>query len=192
MALSKTRSLRNDPHTWPGFVDALAALLMVVIFVLMIFSLAQFYLNQIVSGQDEALFDLNKEISDLYRLLQLEKDSNSNLNNQINQLKLDFETTNQNLSEQIKENDALSEVILSLKKTLSDTKDNLNKTEVELSNLRQKNIQDYSNFESKIIEKCKSEKPEILSSISSSGKLEESTENLLNEVISELKKNYNS
>ena len=152
MALSKTRSSRNDTHTWPGFVDALAALLMVVIFVLMIFSLAQFYLNQIVSGQDEALFDLNKEIGDLYRLLQLEKDSNSNLNNQINQLKLEFETTNQNLSEQIKENDALSEVILSLKKTLSDTKDILNKTEVELSILRQKNIRDYSNFESKISE----------------------------------------
>ena len=57
----------------------------------------------IVSGQDEALFDLNKEISDLYRLLQLEKDSNTNLNDQINQLKLNFETTTQNLSEQIKE-----------------------------------------------------------------------------------------
>ena len=142
MALTKTRSLRNDPHTWPGFVDALAALLMVVIFVLMIFSLAQFYLNQIVSGQDEALFDLNKEISDLYRLLQLEKDSNTNLNDQINQLKLNFETTNKNLSEQIKENDALSEVILSLKIKLSDAQDNLNKTETELSNLRQKYIQD--------------------------------------------------
>ena len=152
MALSKTRSLRNDPHTWPGFVDALAALLMVVIFVLMIFSLAQFYLNQIVSGQDEALFDLNKEISDLYRLLQLEKDSNTNLNDQINQLKLNFETTNKNLSEEIKENDALSEIILSLKKTSSDTQDNLNKTEIELSNLKQKNIQDYSSFDSKISE----------------------------------------
>jgi len=152
MALSKTRSLRNDPHTWPGFVDALAALLMVVIFVLMIFSLAQFYLNQIVSGQDEALFDLNKEISDLYRLLQLEKDSNTNLNDQINQLKLNFETTNKNLSEEIKENDALSEIILSLKKTLSDTQENLNKTEIELSNLKQKNIQDYSSFDSKISE----------------------------------------
>jgi len=152
MALSKTRSLRNDPHTWPGFVDALAALLMVVIFVLMIFSLAQFYLNQIVSGQDEALFDLNKEISDLYSLLQLEKDSNTNLNDQINQLKLNFETTNKNLSEEIKENDALSEIILSLKKTLSDTQENLNKTEIELSNLKQKNIQDYSSFDSKISE----------------------------------------
>ena len=44
-------------HGLPGFVDALAALLMVVIFVLMIFSMQFFYLNQIVSGQDEALFD---------------------------------------------------------------------------------------------------------------------------------------
>ena len=53
-------------------------------------------------------------------------------------------------------------------------------------------LKDISSFESKIIEKCKSEKPEILSSISDSGKLEENIEKLLSEVISELKKNYNS
>ena len=53
-------------------------------------------------------------------------------------------------------------------------------------------LKDISNFESKIIEKCKSEKPEILSSISSSGKLEENIEKMLSEVIVELKKNYNS
>ena len=59
MGISRSRINRNDNLTWPGFVDSLAALLMVVIFVLMIFSVAQFYLNQIVSGQDEALVDLN-------------------------------------------------------------------------------------------------------------------------------------
>ena len=53
-------------------------------------------------------------------------------------------------------------------------------------------LKDIANFESKIIEKCKSEKPEILSSISSSGKLEENIENLLNEIIKELKKNFNT
>ena len=53
-------------------------------------------------------------------------------------------------------------------------------------------LKDISRFESKIIEKCKSEKPEILSSISNSGKLEENIEKTLSEVISELKKNYNS
>ena len=44
----------------------------------------------------------------------------------------------------------------------------------------------------KIIEKCRSEKPEILDSISSSGKLEENAEKSLNEIITELKKNFNS
>ena len=53
-------------------------------------------------------------------------------------------------------------------------------------------LKDIDAFESKIIEKCKSEKPEILESVSSSGKLEEDTEKLLIEAITELKKNFNS
>ena len=44
----------------------------------------------------------------------------------------------------------------------------------------------------KLLEKCKSEKPEILESVLSSGKLEEDTEKLLVETIMELKKNFNS
>ena len=51
---------------------------------------------------------------------------------------------------------------------------------------------DIANFEAKIIEKCKSEKTEIIESISSSGKLEEDSEKLLVEVITNLKKNFNS
>ena len=53
-------------------------------------------------------------------------------------------------------------------------------------------LKDIAEFESKIIEKCKSEKPEILESVLSSGKLEEDTEKSLAEVIMELKKNFNS
>jgi F-type H+-transporting ATPase subunit alpha len=53
-------------------------------------------------------------------------------------------------------------------------------------------LKDIANFENKIIEKCKSEKPEILESILKLGKLEEDTEKLLIEVITELKKNFNS
>jgi F-type H+-transporting ATPase subunit alpha len=53
-------------------------------------------------------------------------------------------------------------------------------------------LKDIAEFESKIIEKCKSEKPEILESVLSSGKLEEDTEKSLVEVIMELKKNFNS
>ncbi len=56
-----------------------------------------------------------------------------------------------------------------------------------LDDVEQKNI---AEFENKIIEKCKSEKPEILDSITSSGKLEEDLEKSLTEVITELKKKF--
>jgi len=52
-------------------------------------------------------------------------------------------------------------------------------------------LKDIAQFELKIIEKCKSEKPEILESISSSGKLEEDSEKLLVGIINDFKKNLN-
>ena len=51
-------------------------------------------------------------------------------------------------------------------------------------------LKDISDFESKIIEKCKSDKPELLDSILNSGKLEEETEQSLVEFIKNLKKSF--
>ena len=48
-------------------------------------------------------------------------------------------------------------------------------------------LKDISDFEKKIIEKCKSDKPEILDNISRDGKLEENTEKLLIDLIKDLK-----
>ena len=48
-------------------------------------------------------------------------------------------------------------------------------------------LKDIASFESKIIEKCKSEKPEIIDGIQSSGKLEEDTEKSLVDLIKQLK-----
>ena len=53
-------------------------------------------------------------------------------------------------------------------------------------------LKDISEFESKIIDKCKSEKPEIIDSILSSGKLEDDIEKSLVEVITNLKKTFKS
>ena len=53
-------------------------------------------------------------------------------------------------------------------------------------------LKDIAKFELKIIERCKSEKPEIIESVSSSGKLEEDFEKLLVEIITKFKKNFNS
>ena len=53
-------------------------------------------------------------------------------------------------------------------------------------------LKDVSEFESKIINKCKSDKPEIIEAIQSTGKLDEDKEKLLVEVITQLKENFKS
>lgn len=72
---------RNQHRTdiWPGFVDALAALLMVIIFLLMVFVIAQFFLNDALTGRDEALERLQGQVSDLADLLSLERQANEEL-----------------------------------------------------------------------------------------------------------------
>ena len=56
-----------------------------------------------------------------------------------------------------------------------------------LDDIDLKNIED---FENKLLEKCKSEKPEIIESISSSGKLDEDIEKILASLINDLKEKF--
>ena len=76
MALSRL-GIRNRPgdFTWPGFVDALASLLMVFVFVLMVFVLIQANLAYRLSGQDASLSALRQEIAQLGELLSLEREA---------------------------------------------------------------------------------------------------------------------
>ena len=85
---------RSNGDYWPGFVDALASLLLVLIFVLTIFFLAQFFLGQALSGKDSALARLNSRIAELTNLLALARSEKSALENQIADLRasLDQET----------------------------------------------------------------------------------------------------
>ena len=71
-----TRSLRNrladSTNIWPGFVDVLATLLIVIIFVLMVFTVSQIYLSDAITGRDKALQDLRTQINELSKLLVIE------------------------------------------------------------------------------------------------------------------------
>ena len=58
---------------WPGFVDALSTMLLVIIFLLSVFMLAQFFLSREVTGKDTALAKLNQQIEELTSLLALER-----------------------------------------------------------------------------------------------------------------------
>src|SRR5579863_8760348 len=72
MALSRGRRYEGVNY-WPGFVDALSTMLLVIIFLLSVFMLAQFFLSREVTGKDEALVRLNRQIEELTNLLALER-----------------------------------------------------------------------------------------------------------------------
>ena len=70
---------RGSTNTWPGFVDALAGLLLAFIFLLVVFVLYQFFLRDLLSDQDAALERLNREIAELGDLLSLERQASADL-----------------------------------------------------------------------------------------------------------------
>ena len=86
MALTRSRRY-GGMNYWPGFVDALSTLILSIIFLLTVFMVAQFFLSQEVAGKDTALARLNAQISRLSELLSLEQTGNTNLEEQVAQLR---------------------------------------------------------------------------------------------------------
>ena len=74
---------KTDNFIWPSFVDALASLLIVIIFILMIFVIAQYYISQKLSGKDQALIQLQTEIKEITNQLTIEKDITKKLSLEI-------------------------------------------------------------------------------------------------------------
>ncbi len=73
MARGRRGSSAEYGEFWPGYVDVLSTLLLVVTFLLSIFMLSQFYVAQESSGKDSALRRLNRQIAELTNLMSLEK-----------------------------------------------------------------------------------------------------------------------
>lgn len=70
---------RGGLNYWPGFVDALSTLLLVIIFLLSFFVLSQFFIAQELTGRDAVLTRLNRQIADLNDLLALERSNRRGL-----------------------------------------------------------------------------------------------------------------
>jgi chemotaxis protein MotB len=66
---------------WPGFVDALATLLIVLIFALMIFVVSQIYLSDALQGSKRGLTSLEAKLQEISNLLQIEQKKNADLTN---------------------------------------------------------------------------------------------------------------
>ncbi|MCE2565624.1 peptidoglycan -binding protein [Komagataeibacter sp. FNDCF1] len=72
MARRSRRSIRSELNAWPGYVDALSTLLMVIIFVLLVFVLGQAFLSVALNKRQQALDQLEHEVARLGQMLSLE------------------------------------------------------------------------------------------------------------------------
>jgi len=79
MAVSRGRRRERELNYWPGFVDALATLLLAIMFLLSVFVIAQFLLSQEITGKDAVLNRLNSQIDELTSMLALEKSSSQDI-----------------------------------------------------------------------------------------------------------------
>ncbi len=85
------KGVRTD--YWPGFVDLLSTLLLVMIFLLVVYMLAQYFLQRTVSGQTEALEELSFQVTELAEMLSLERQANADLRLNIAQLSAQLQTS---------------------------------------------------------------------------------------------------
>ena len=107
--LNRRRGRGTEEAYWPGFVDAMAQLLLVITFLLSVFIVSQFLLARQISGQDSALGQLRAQIAELTQLLALEKAAKANADATLAALQDDFaaeKSKNASLSAMLEGEDA--------------------------------------------------------------------------------------
>ncbi len=119
---------RRTLDYWPGFVDALSALLMVLVFLLLIFSIGQFALSDALTGRDKALAQLNAELAELARTLSMERSARLQTVAQNEELSASLARTQA-------ERDGLGLALAASRDALGETTTELDAAELELARL---------------------------------------------------------
>ena len=139
---------RRVSDIWPGFVDAISTLLLVLIFLLSLFLASEFFLSKMLSNKEDALEGLNLQIFQLSELLSLEKKENKDLSNTISSLNEKLNSVNFSSDLMTMEISNLKEKNINLNRLITDLKNN--KSEI-IKNIQNLNI-DNKNLELKIRE----------------------------------------
>jgi chemotaxis protein MotB len=128
MALTVRRRGDNGLTAWPGYVDALSTLLMVIIFVLLVFVLAQAFLSVALSGRDKQLDRVNRQLAEVSDMLSLERGRGADLQQSIAQLNRELATAStarESLSQQLAALQAQAERATADRDTLRSERDRL-------------------------------------------------------------------
>ena len=99
MGLARRSSRAVTSNIWPGFVDAMTALLLVLIFVLTIFMIVQFVLRETISGQDKELENLSQQLTSLAEALGLEQQRSEGLSDTVDTLQSNLLSAQDELSQ---------------------------------------------------------------------------------------------
>ena len=86
MALAKTRRGGGVTNYWPGYVDMLSTLLLVVTFLMSLFMLTNYFITTQTSGKDTMLSRLNRQLSELTELLALERSKKQSVEDSLSAL----------------------------------------------------------------------------------------------------------
>ncbi len=92
MAYARGRRGTTYAEFWPGYVDVLSTLLLVVTFLMSLFMVSQYYVSQEASGKDTALRRLTRQIAELTNLLSLEKTKGKSLEDELSALQASLAT----------------------------------------------------------------------------------------------------
>jgi len=102
--MSRRRGGSNGLDAWPGYVDALSTLLMVTIFVLLVFVLAEAFLSSALSGSDNTIANLRGQIAQLTESLSMETSKDTTLAQELAALNAQLasaQSANASLSQQL-------------------------------------------------------------------------------------------
>ncbi|MDO3721591.1 peptidoglycan -binding protein [Marinobacter sp. chi1] len=125
--IGSKRRARSTINAWPGYVDALSALLMLIIFMLLIYVVSQLYLSQTLTERNTELARLNERLDEISSLLGLERNRAGVLEDQLSasqdrntQLQDRLNATRNLLMQQTAESEAQAERLARLDESLSD------------------------------------------------------------------------
>lgn len=120
----RSRKKHHSIDIWPGFVDALATVLMVIIFVLMTFVIAQLYLTDALTDKEENVSMLERKVHELTSVLSTERRTKEDLEKQkvqLDELLLDLNKRLAKLNEDLaSKKDALKEKEVSHRSVLEE------------------------------------------------------------------------
>ena len=97
MALIRRSGARFSANIWPGFVDAMTAILLILMFVLSIFMIVQSILRDTITGQNSELVSLNADLNQTKNDLGFERSKLAQLDAQYEEKLIALSTLEKNL-----------------------------------------------------------------------------------------------